>query len=397
MATEMERRTPDSRIRAAMVEPVGGHGGMDYYDFGLCEGLVSAGVEVTLYTCDETTPKDSKPYKVRFPYRRVYNSDPAWRRGVRYVLGSLRSLAGAKLGKSRIAHFHVFHVGPLELFNVLLAKILGFKVVVTAHDVRSFVERLSVPWMAKRAYRAADRIIAQSEVSRRELQTVLDVPEEKVDTIPHGNYLGFIGEVPSRSEASARLGVPEGSRVLLFFGQIKEVKGLDVLLRAMPRLVERNPETVLLVAGKVWKDDFGRYQKQIENSGIAENCLLHIRYIPDSEVANYYAAADVVVLPYRRIYQSGVLLMAMSYARAVIVSDIEGMTEVVSDGDNGYVFPDGDAEALAGKLDKVLSDPDGLRLVGEQALSYVRENNDWGRIGAMTASCYESALEDRKP
>ena len=370
---------------------------MDYYDFGLCEGLSDAGVRVTLYTCDETTPKDSTTYEVRLSYRGIYGEAPAWQRGLRYIVGSFRALFSAKLDKARTAHFHFFHVGPLELFNVLLAKLLGLKVVITAHDVQSFVERLSVPWMAGRAYGAADRIIAQSGVSKRELQTVLGVTEDKVDTIPHGNYLGSIREVPSQAEARVRLGVPEDSRVLLFFGQIKEVKGLDVLLWAMPRLVERHPETLLLIAGKVWKDDFGRYQKQIEESRIADNCILHIRYIPDSEVANYYAAANVVVLPYRRIYQSGVLLMAMSYARAVIVSDIEGMTEVVSDGDNGYVFPDGDAEALAGKLDEVLSDPDGLRLVGEQALSYVRENNDWGRIGAMTAGCYESALEDRKP
>lgn len=379
-----------------MVEPVGGHGGMDYYDFGLCEGLAGAGMEVTLYTCDETTPTDSTTYEVRLSYRGIYGEAPAWQRGLRYIVGSFRTLFGAKLDKARIAHFHFFHVGPLELFSVLLAKLLRLKVVVTAHDVQSFVERLSIPWMARRTYGAADRIIAQSGVSRRELQTVLDVPEEKVDTIPHGNYLGSTGEVPPQMEARARLGVPEDSRVLLFFGQIKEVKGLDVLLRAMPRLVGKHPETLLLVAGKVWKDDFGRYQKQIEESGIGGNCFLHVRYIPDSEVANYYAAADMVVLPYRRIYQSGVLLMAMSYAKPVIVSDIEGMIEVISDGANGYVFPDGNAEALAEKLGEVISDPEKLRLVGERALSYVRENNDWGRIGAMTADCYRVALRGQK-
>ena len=392
----MERREPDNRTRVAMVEPVGGHGGMDYYDFGLCEGLAGTGAQVTLYTCDETTPKEQAPYEVRFSYQGIYGEDPAWKRGVRYVLGSLRALLNARLNRARIAHFHFFHVGPLEFFNVLAAKLLGFKVVVTAHDVQSFVERLSVPWMVKRAYGAADRIIAQSGVSRRELQTVLGVPENKVDTIPHGNYLGSIGDVPTRRGARAELGVPEDGRVLLFFGQIKEVKGLDVLLRAMPRLVERHPKTVLLIAGKVWKDDFGRYRGQIEDSGIEDNCLLHIRYIPDSEVANYYAAADAVVLPYRRIYQSGVLLMAMSYARPVVVSDIEGMTEVVSNGDNGYTFADGDAGALADKLDEILPEPEELRLVGERGLAYVRENNDWGRIGAMTADCYRAALKGRR-
>lgn len=375
-------------LKAAVVEPVGGHGGMDYYDFGLCGGLAEAGVEVELHTCDETSGKDA-PYEIHLSYRGIYGEDPAWLRGVRYVRGSVRALLGAKLGRAHIAHFHFFHVGPLEFFNVALAKLLGMKVVVTAHDVRSFVERLSVPWMAKAAYRAADGTIAQSEVSRRELEAGVRAGG-KMDVIPHGNYLPFIEDVPSQEDAKARIGVPKEAPVILFFGQIKEVKGLDVLIEAMPEILREHPGTLLVVAGKVWKDDFRRYQARIEELGISANCVLHIRYVPDSEVKNYYAAADIVALPYRRIYQSGVLLMAMSYGKPVVVSDIDGMTEVVSDGVNGYVFPSGDSKALAAKLADALSDPEALRLVGERALSHVRERNDWVRIGHMTADFYRS-------
>src|SRR5215210_6470284 len=109
-----------------MVEPVGGHGGMDYYDFGLCEGLVGAGVEITLYTCDETPRVDEVPCNVRIPYRRIYGGDPAWLRGARYLRGSVLALLVARLGRARVAHLHFFHVGPLELSNVMLAKLLGF-------------------------------------------------------------------------------------------------------------------------------------------------------------------------------------------------------------------------------------------------------------------------------
>lgn len=381
-------------VTAAVIEPVGGHGGMDYYDFGLCEGLSKARVNVALYTCDETSLEGTTPYKVRFPYRRIYGADPAWLRGIRYVLGSILALLGAKSSGARIAHFHFFHVGPLELFNVLLARMLGLKVVITAHDVQSFAEHLSVPWMLKTAYWLSGRIIAQSNVSERELRTLLQVPEPKIAMIPHGNYLRFIEEVPAQEEARTRIGLPKEARVLLFFGQIKEVKGLDILLRAMPRLIRERKDTVLVVAGKVWKDDFGRYEKQIDALKISENCVLRIEHIPDSEVANYYAAADAVVLPYRRIYQSGVLLMAMSYGKPVVVSDIEGMTEVVTDGTNGYVFPAGDADALAERLLEATSNPEGLRSVGERALSYMREHHDWDTVGQATAACYCALLKD---
>ncbi len=390
------KRSHNGKLDAAVVEPVGGHGGMDYYDSGLCEGLAKAGASVTLYTCDETSIERGASYRMERPYRGIFGGDPAWRRGLRYVLGSVRALAAARLKRQRIAHFHFFHVGPLEFFNVLLAKLLGLKVVITAHDVQSFVERLSVPWMSRTAYRLSDRIIAQSRVSERELETVLSEPESKIDMIPHGDYRRFIGEIPRQEEARARIGVPNEAKVLLFFGQIKEVKGLDVLLDAMPGVLSEHPETALVVAGKVWKDDFSRYERQIEGLGISENCVLHIRYIPDEEVASYYAAADAVVLPYRRIYQSGVLLMAMSYGKPVIVSDIEGMTEVVSGGSNGYVFPDGDAEALSGRIAGALADPEELRLVGERALSYVSEHHDWDRPGEMTAASYRTALKGRR-
>lgn len=383
-------------LRAAIVEPVGGHGGMDYYDAGLCEGLSEAGVEVALYTCDETSTRAAAPYKVRRPYRGIYGEDPAWRRGLRYVRGSVRALVGARLGRARLAHFHFFHVGPLELFNVLLAKLLGLKVVVTAHDVQSFVEHLSVPWMVRAAYRAADRIVAQSGISERELRTVLREPDHKIDVIPHGNYLHSIGEVPSKEEARERLGLSCGAPVVLFFGQIKTVKGLDVLLEAMPAVIRDHPEAVLLVAGKVWKDDFRRYEEQIAALGIEDSCVLHIRYIPDSEVAGYYAAADVVALPYRRIYQSGVLLMAMSYAKPVIASDLEGMAEVISDGENGYLFASGDARALARKLSEALSSPEKPGQIGQRALSHVREHYDWSDVGRMTAECYRAALGSKR-
>lgn len=387
-------RRKSGDLRVAMVEPVGGHGGMDYYDFGLCEGLSRAGTKVTLYTCDETRHRDVALYETRLPYRRIYGEDPAWLRGLRYLRGSIRALLGAKLSRARIAHFHFFHVGPLELFNVLLARLLGLRVVVTAHDVQSFVERLSVPWMLKTAYRLSDKVIAQSRVSEGELRKALGIPEAKIAVIPHGNYLPFIGKVPAHAEARARVGLPNEAQVLLFFGHIKRVKGLDILLAAMPRLIQEHPNTVLLVAGRVWKDDFQRYQSQVEALGIASYCTFHTRFIPDSEVAYYYAAADVIVLPYRRIYQSGVLLMAMSYGKPVVVSDIEGMTEVVSDGENGYVFSDGDAEVLADKLIEATSNPEKSRQVGARAFSYMQEHHDWNTIGQMTAEAYRSVTKE---
>ena len=121
----------------AVIEPVGGHGGMNYYDFGLCRGLVAAGVTPTLYTCDATEVVPGLPFEVKAVYHRIFGRDPAWQRGLRYVSGSLQALIGARIASTRLAHFHVFQVSILELFNVVLAKLLLMRVVITAHDVEA--------------------------------------------------------------------------------------------------------------------------------------------------------------------------------------------------------------------------------------------------------------------
>ena len=377
-------------LKVAVIEPVGGHGGMDYYDFGLCGGLAEAGVDVVLHTCNETSIPGSVGFAVRYSYSKIFGKEAAWRRGLRFIFGSaLAVLSAIREGRS-IVHLHFFHVSTLTLMNLLLARIAGRKVVITAHDVESFVSSLEVPFMSRMAYRLAHQIIAHNQISRGELRARLHVAEDKITVIPHGNYLHALRTMPTKYTAREKLGIPLQAKVLLFFGQIKEVKGLDVLLDAMPVVLQRHPDTVLLIAGKTWKEDFTVYQARMEALGIRKACVMHIRYIHDEDVPLYYGAADLVVLPYRRIYQSGVLLMAMSYCKAVLVSDIPGMMEVVRERDTGFVFKSGDVADLAKKLIKILSDATNRETVALRGRKLVEKKYDWARIGLLTKDLYAS-------
>ena len=363
---------------------------MNYYDFGLCRGLVDAGVTPTLYTCDETDVTPGMPFTVAVVYRRIFGRDPAWRRGLRYLSGSLRALIGARIAGSRLAHFHVFQVGGLELFNVLLAKLLRLRVVITTHDVEAFRGEWSgiKSWV----YGLSDCVIAHNRVSQRELVRVLGIPERKIHVIPHGNYLGHVGAVPPAGSARVKLNLPPDAQVLLFFGQIKAVKGLDLLLDALVTVKGTVPKVVLVIAGKMWGQDFAPYQSQIDRLDLGGHCVAHIRYIADAEVAAYYAAADLVVLPYRRIYQSGVILMAMSYGKPVLASDLDGMKEVIEDGVTGFLFRAEDATDLAKRLRTVLADRAGMQRVAAKGLALMRVGYGWERIGRLTAECYRAAL-----
>jgi glycosyltransferase involved in cell wall biosynthesis len=371
-----------------MIEPVGGHGGMDYYDYGLCEALVTAGVGVVLHTCDETLLHRKAGLDVRHTYRGVFGGSAAPLRGLRFLAGSIKALVFAVRENIKIVHLHYFRVGILALLNVLMARIALRKVVITAHDVESFVSSLEVPLMSRMAYRLAHRIIAHNQVSRTELINRLKVQADKISVIPHGNYLHALRPLMTRDASRDMLGIPRDAKVLLFFGQIKTVKGLDILLKAMPAVLERHPETVLLIAGKPWKTDFTEYRSLIDLLGIGHACKSHIRYIHADEAAYYYGAADIVVLPYQRIYQSGVALMAMSYGKPVIVSDLPGMVEMITDGEDGFVFHRGDSQSLAIRLNEVLAAPDLMTLVAMRGREMVEKRYGWDAIGRHTANLY---------
>jgi len=379
-----------TEISVSMIEPVGGHGGMDYYDFGLCAGLAAAGVDVVLHTCDETSIPDHAGFVVRHTYHGIFGKTAAWRRGLSFVSGSLRAVISAVLERRKVIHLHLFHVGALPFMNVLLVRLMGRKLVITAHDVESFVSSLEVPFISRMAYRLAHRVIAHNYISSDELKARLHVPDDKIAVIPHGNYLHALRPMLPVNIARAKLGIPAHAKVLLFFGQIKDVKGLDLLLNAIPLVLQRHPDAVLLIAGKPWKTDFAAYQAKIDELEINHACITHIRFIPDEEVPLYYGAADLVVLPYLRIYQSGVVLMAMSYGKAVLVSDIPGMLEVVQDQETGFVFRSGDVDDLVQRICTIFANQPIMESVAKRGLRLMEEKYDWAVIGKKTKDLYAS-------
>ena len=103
---------------------------------------------------------------------------------------------------------------------------------------------------------------------------------------------------------------------------------------AFKKVVDTNSDIVLLIAGKPWEDDFDEYQKIIDRNNLSKHIILHTKFIPHEDVKHYYCVSDLVVLPYKKIYQSGVLMMTLSYERPAIVSNLPSLMEVISDNEN---------------------------------------------------------------
>jgi glycosyltransferase involved in cell wall biosynthesis len=276
-------------------------------------------------------------------------------------------------------------------------------VVITVHDIEALKPSTEttdgIGGRARATFKKgviglADHLIAHNQVSKTELVEKLGLPEAAISIIQHGHHIEERVERLSGAEAKRAFGISASTKVVLFVGHIRETKGLDLLLEAIPEVTREVKDVVFLIAGRPWKSDFSPYQKLIDDLNIRDHCVLHVGFVPNEALKRYYAAADIVVLPYRKIYQSGVLIMAMSLKTPVLVSDLPSMTEIVSDGDTGYIFAQGSKDDLATQLIRAIKDDSGRTQIREKAFNYILKNHDWEQISQRTLLLYRSLLSE---
>lgn len=382
------------KLEVYYVEPVGGHRGMHYYDFELCEALQSLGVDVTLLTCDETRDLDiPSSLRVEFPFQGIYGDASKALRGLRYIRGLIRIGFAMQRRGIPLAHFHYFHLPPLDYLYLRWLHVLGKHHVLTVHDVVPFdVKPSDLRWL-RRLYHEADRIIVHADANRDAIVGKFRISRDKVGVIPMGPYLSFAdGRKLPASLAKRRLGLDAGAPVVMFFGQIKEVKGLQYLIRAFRQVLEHSPTAHLVIAGPEWKQSFDRYAALIHRLDLSEQVSTRIEYVPDEQVGLYFSAADVVVLPYVECYQSAVLYMAYSFGKPVVASDVGGLAEVIEDGVTGLLVPPAHVEPLANALLTLLQNVEMAKAMGQQARALVSREFGWSQIGLRTAEVYANIL-----
>ena len=191
---------------------------------------------------------------------------------------------------------------------------------------------------------------------------------------PHPLYAHF-GEKLPRAQAAARLGIDPGRKTLLFFGLIREYKGLDILLEAFRDLPD---DYQLVVAGEPY-GSFDKYQRIIDSLPGKERVHVFPDYIRDSQVKQFFSAADLAVLPYRSATQSGISSIAYHFDVPMVVTDVGGLKGTIGDRGTGIVSPVPSAEAIRKDILRFFADP-ALKAGCLEAIGKEKQRLGWDRF-----------------
>ena len=377
-----------------------GRGGLIHYAYNLSCALADRHHEVTLVTA-AAYELDGRPLSPgvrlvksiartsRWTDRHLPGFAARWVRRVEAIVDVVRLTAFARRLRPDVIHLHC--TNPVALLYLTFLRRLRVPLVATAHVVTPHERTEALDRIYARIHRAAPTIIAHSDVDRRRLQDEFSVDPERVVVIPHGEY-GFFerdGQSPDRDSARRSLGLEPADEVALFFGYIREYKGVDVLLDAWKRVREARERARLVVAGDPVRLSRAR-RNELEAWANRVGAVSRFEYIPFSDVPRYFAAADVLVMPYRHISQSGVLFLALSLGVPVVATTVGALPEVLRDGESALLVPPEDSSSLARAIERLLGDAT-LRAELTAGGRDVAEAHSWSSIAERCESLYASA------
>jgi D-inositol-3-phosphate glycosyltransferase len=383
-------------------------GGDKPYALGLTTALTSADVIVDFIGSDKLVVREL----LANPRVNFHNLRRAQRPQVSRVTKVLRVLNYyfrliCYAAKAKPAIFHILWNNKIEIFDrtllMLYYKLLGKRLVFTAHNVdkskrdggQSFLNRFSLRWQ----YRLSDHIFVHTEKMKTELVTEFGVAKEKVSVIPFGINNTVPNTSLSTADAKQQLGINKDEKTLLFFGNIAPYKGLEYLVAAFTELSKECCNYRLIIAGSV--KDCQTYWRAVEQSivlsGVGERIIRKIEYVPDEDTEIYFKAADVLVLPYTYVFQSGVMFLGYSFGLPAIVADVGSLKEEIIEGQTGFVFKPRDSSDLASKVENYFDSElfHNLETRRSQIRQYANERYSWKKVAAKTTAIYSNLLSSR--
>jgi glycosyltransferase involved in cell wall biosynthesis len=357
------------------------------YDHALAAALVRAGADVELVTSRFLYGPTPEPrgYRVDERFYGVSGRPRARRNGSARMAVKLAEHVPEMLAYRRaarradIAHFQWLTVQPVDW--ALLPS--GPPRVLTAHDVIPREPRPGQIAATRRLVQRMGAVVVHSEHGAGRLHDELGLPRERIRVIPHGafDHYARIADPKPLPDELARVEGP----VLLCFGLMRPYKGIDVLLEAF-REVE---------GAELWIVGMPRMPLEPLEE-LARRAPGTVRFVPrfvtDAEIPAYFERADVVVLPYREIDQSGVLYTALAFGKPLVLSSVGGFTELGERHAAARLVPPGDSAALAQALNHLVADADERNRLGQAAARAAATHYSWDDIARRHMDLYRELL-----
>jgi D-inositol-3-phosphate glycosyltransferase len=314
-------------------------GGLATYNERLAKEYIDRGDDVTIYTFSLQYPA------FLFPGKTQYSTEPAPAGiPIRVRINSINPFnwwkTGRQIKKERpdlvIVKFWIPFMAPcLGTICRIIRKNKHTKVISIIDNLIPHEKRPGDRHLIRYWANSADGFIAMSRSVMEEIKQFTVLKPKPTLFCPHPLYDNF-GAVISKNEAKKRLGLDPAFSYLLFFGFIRDYKGLDLLLKAFGDERLRKYPLKHIVAGEFYSDA-KPYYELIDKLNLVDLVIMHNEFIPDSAVSDYFCAADLVVQPYKSATQSGVTQIAYHFNKPMIITNVGGLAEFVPDGKVGYI------------------------------------------------------------
>jgi D-inositol-3-phosphate glycosyltransferase len=377
------------------------------YAFGLAMALVSEGVNLDIIGSDEidspelhTTPnlnflnfRGSQSNSISFA-KKLSKLFVYYAKLIRYA------------ARSKPKILHILWNNKIEFFDrtilMLYYKVLGKRIALTAHNVNQARRDAKDSWLNRATlriqYQLCDHIFVHTRKMKVELCQDFGVAEKAVAVIRHPVNDAFPDTELTPAEAKRLLGLRDNEKAILFFGRIRPYKGIEYLLDAFRLLLaDEKANYRLIVAGEPKKGS-EEYLHEIQQSVKSDfgqgQVILKIQFIPDDEMELYLKGADVLVLPYKEIFQSGVLFLAYSFGLPVVATDVGSFREEIVEGSTGFLCQPGDPAELARALETYFASDlyRNLKTRRTELKDYANANHSWQAVAKLTWNAYAKML-----
>jgi len=355
------------------------------YDRRLCRGLTDHVDSVELVTCHGFPyPDDATGFDVTELFYPIYaNYDlPKPMKGLEHAKDLLRLVAHLQRLDPDIVHVQW---PTLPVFDRWLFAFLrrNYTTVLTVHNTTPFhgsTASIAQLIQYEQSVEAFDGWIVHTDYSRREFLSEHDIPNERVTVVPHG-----IISYPAVPEPLNREPFE-----LLYFGTIKRYKGMDTLIKSLDSLPSEVCDRFRVRIIGSAQSPVEPYKELARSLGVSDLVEWDLRFVPDNEIPTLFHNADGLVLPYRDIDQSGVLMTAIDYPLPIIASDIGGFGELLTDGENALLFDPDSPTELANRIESLLTDESLRRRLTDGVEAFAELTPTWSEIAAETVSFYRS-------